>query len=86
MSGQHDCSCKMCRRGQPTFNTVFGQPLRSVVVYIGLLELTITLVATVLNLIKYTQHLDLFGEDCAGKAVCVGPLIKVRCLNISDQD
>ena len=78
--------CKMCRHGQPAFTTVFGQPIRSVVLYIGLLELTITLVATALNLVKYTQHLDLFGEDCAGKAVCVGPLIKVREVPCQDQE
>ena len=44
---------------------------------IGLLELGMTLVVTTLNVIKYTQYLDLFGEECLSKDVCVGPLIKV---------
>ena len=75
----------MCHQ-KPCFTSLCGLPLTSLVPAIGLLELGMTVVATTLNVIKYTQHLDLFGEDCGGKAVCVGPLIKVRCLNISDQD
>ena len=68
----------MCR-GKPCFTRVFGQPLRLVVLYLGLVELLITLVVTTLNVIKYTQYVELFGEECASKAVCVGPLIKVKC-------
>ena len=65
--------------GQPCFTTVFGQNIRLVVLHIGLLELVLTLAATTLNVIKYTQYVQLFGEDCAGKDVCLGPLIKVKC-------
>ena len=64
--------------GQPCFTTVFGQNIRRVVLHIGLLELLITLVITTLNVIKYTQYVQLFGEACASKDVCVGPLIKVK--------
>ena len=64
--------------GQPCFTTVFGQNIRRVVLHIGLVELLITLVVTTLNVIKYTQYVQLFGEDCASKDVCVGPLIKVK--------
>ena len=67
----------MCS-GKPCLTTVCGLPLRLVVLYIGLLELLLTLAATTLNVIKYTQYDQLFGEDCASKDVCVGPLIKVR--------
>ena len=68
----------MCH-GQPCFTTVFGQNIRLVVLYIGLAELTLTLVVTTLNLIKYTRLVQFAGEDCATKDVCVGPLIKVKC-------
>ena len=66
----------MCHE-EPCFTSVFGLSLRSAVLDIGLLELGMTLVATTLNVIKYTQYLDLFGEECLSKDVCVGPLIKV---------
>ena len=65
----------MCS-GKPCLTTVCGLPLRQVVLHIGLLELLLTLAATTLNVIKYTQYDQLFGEDCASKDVCVGPLIK----------
>ena len=68
---------EMCHQ-KPCFTSLCGLPLSSLVPAIGLLELGITLVATTLNLIKYIQHLELVGEECLTRDVCIGPLIKVR--------
>ena len=66
---------------QPCLTGLCGQPLRLLVLQAGLLQLVLTLAATTLNVLKYTQFVQLFGEDCASKDVCLGPLIKVRCPN-----
>jgi hypothetical protein len=65
----------MCGGG-PCFNTFFGIPLQLTVIIIGVIELIITIVATILNVVKYAQFVDPYGEECAGKDVCYGPLIK----------
>ena len=66
----------MCHQ-KPCFTSLCGLPLTSLVPAIGLLELGMTVVATTLNVIKYTQHLELVGEECLTRDVCIGPLIKV---------
>merc|ERR1711963_827093 len=59
---------KMC--GPPCFRSVCGMPLQKAVYIIGLIELIIT----VSNVVKYSQFVN--EEDCEGKDVCIGPIIK----------
>merc|ERR1712211_19901 len=54
---------KMC--GPPCFRSVCGMPLQKAVYIIGLIELIITVIVTIANV-----------EDCEGKDVCIGPIIK----------
>jgi hypothetical protein len=61
---------------RPCFSSCLGLPLQTTVIVIGLLELLITIVATVLNVVKYAKFMDPDGEECEGKDVCIGPLIK----------
>ena len=60
----------------PCFSSCFGLPLQTTVVVIGVIELFITIIATVLNVAKFAQNIDTEGEECEGKDVCLGPLIK----------
>ena len=46
----------MCGGG-PCFNTFFGIPLQLTVIIIGVIELIITIVATILNVVKFAQKL-----------------------------
>ena len=61
---------------KPCFESFFGLPLQLTVIIIGVLELLITIVATILNVVKYAKYLDPEGPECEGKDVCIGPLIK----------
>merc|ERR1712141_201446 len=63
---------KMC--GQPCFRSVCGMPLQTAVYIIGLVELIITVIVTIANVVKYSQFVN--EEDCEGKDVCIGPIIK----------
>merc|ERR1712218_469514 len=63
---------KMC--GQPCFQSVCGMPLQKVVYIIGLVELIITVIVTIANVVKYSKFVN--EEDCEGKDVCIGPIIK----------
>merc|ERR1712122_453148 len=63
---------KMC--GPPCFRSVCGMPLQKAVYIIGLIELIITVIVTVANVVKYSQFVN--EEDCQGKDVCIGPIIK----------
>ena len=62
--------------GRPCFNSFLGIPLQLTVIIIGVIELIITIIATILNVVKYAQFVDPYGEECEGKDVCIGPLIK----------
>ena len=62
---------------KPCISSVFGLELRVAVVIIGVLELIVTIIATVLNVVKYTKHFDdpvAYEEACADKDVCIGKL------------
>merc|ERR1712018_470204 len=63
---------KMC--GQPCFRSVCGMPLQKAVYIIGLVELIITILVTIANVLKYSKFVN--EEDCEGKDVCIGPIIK----------
>jgi len=65
----------MCNE-RPCFTSVLGIPLKAAVFDIGVIELAITVIATTLNVIKYTQYVELFGDECESRDVCIGPLIK----------
>merc|ERR1712001_395482 len=43
---------------------------------IGLVELTITVIVTIANVVKYSKNETEDGEFCEGKDVCIGPIIK----------
>merc|ERR1712051_908015 len=59
---------KMC------FRSVCGMPLQTAVYIIGLVELIITVIVTIANVVKYSKFVN--EEDCEGKDVCIGPIIK----------
>merc|ERR1712213_91020 len=63
---------KMC--GPPCFRSMCGIPLQKAVYIIGLIELIITVIVTIANVVKYSQFVN--EEDCEGKDVCIGPIIK----------
>jgi len=66
--------------GKPCFNSVFGVSLQKSVLIIGIVELVITIIATILNIIKYSAAIgafdDDFSDECDDKDVCIGPIIK----------
>ena len=61
---------------RPCFNSVLGIELGTSVFIIGVIELLVTIIATVLNVVKYAKYYDAYGEECEDKDVCIGPLIK----------
>merc|ERR1712192_140765 len=63
---------KMC--GPPCFRSVCGMPLQTAVYIIGLVELIITVIVTIANVVKYSKFVN--EEDCEGKDVCIGHIIK----------
>lgn len=65
----------MCNE-RPCFTSVLGIPLKTAVFDIGVIEFAITVIATTLNVIKFTQYVELFGDECENRDVCIGPLIK----------
>merc|ERR1712066_82815 len=67
-----ESNSKMC--GQPCFRSVCGMPLQTAVYIIGLVELIITVIVTIANVVKYSKFVN--EEDCEGKDVCIGPIIK----------
>merc|ERR1712170_326153 len=65
--------------GRPCFTSCCGLSLQKTVIVIGIIELVITLIATILNIIKYANSIGAFDEDykeCDDKDVCIGPIIK----------
>merc|ERR1711928_63584 len=55
-------------------SSVCGMPLQKAVYIIGLIELIITVIVTIANVVKYSQFVN--EENCQGKDVCIGPIIK----------
>ena len=49
--------------GRPCFTSVCGLSLQKSVIVIGILELLITVIATILNIIKYARSVGAFDED-----------------------
>ena len=49
--------------GRPCFTSVCGLSLQKSVIVIGILELLITVIATILNIIKYARSYGAFDED-----------------------
>ena len=64
----------MC--GAPCIKSCCGLPLQKAVFFIGLVELVITAIVTIANVVKYAQKIDTEGDECEGKDVCIGPIIK----------
>merc|ERR1711953_958953 len=71
---------KMC--GPPCFRSVCGFPLQKAVYIIGLVELTITVIVTIANVVKYSKNVNEDGEFCDGKDVFIGAGMRHRCLLI----
>jgi hypothetical protein len=68
-----------CCEGQPCFGSVFGIPLKKSVFIIGLGQLVITVIATILNIVRYFEAEGLFEDDFeleCDEDVCIGPIIK----------
>ena len=59
--------------GKPCFNSVCGLSLQKSVIIIGFVQLGITVIATILNVIKLSKG---YQDDCDGKDICIGPIIK----------
>ena len=64
--------------GEPCVRSVFGVPLQRSVLIIGFIELGITIIATILNTIKYVNDKGGYDKvyDCKEEEVCLGPLLK----------
>jgi len=60
----------------PCISSCCGLPLQKAVILIGVAELVITIIATALNVTKAAGAFDGYGEECEGKDVCIGPIIK----------
>merc|ERR1712055_1095767 len=65
---------RMC--GKPCFSSVCGLAPNKSVLAIGVAELVITAIVTAANVWKYARKIDIEGEECEGKDVCIGPIIK----------
>merc|ERR1712076_319928 len=71
--GLRSCT-NMC--GPPCFTSVCGLPLQKAVYIIALVELMITVIVTIANVVKYSKGIDSGDVECEGKDVCIGPIIK----------
>merc|ERR1711870_98112 len=60
---------KMC--GPPCFRSVCGMPLQKAVYIIGLIELIITVIVTIANVVKYSQFVN--EEDARAKTSASAP-------------
>eukprot|EP00092_Neocalanus_flemingeri_P023655 GFUD01025657.1.p1 GENE.GFUD01025657.1~~GFUD01025657.1.p1 ORF type:complete len:241 (+),score=55.99 GFUD01025657.1:109-831(+) len=62
---------------EPCFRSVFGVSLKRTLLIVGFIQLFITIIATILNIIKSSStFFDSYSEECEGKDICIGPLIK----------
>ena len=72
--------------GRPCFTSVCGVSLQRAIMVLGGVQLALTLIATLLNSLKYSRISGVFDEDfdesCGDVEVCIGPIIKVSCSNI----
>ena len=72
--------------GRPCFTSVCGVSLQHAIMVLGGVQLVLTLIATLLNSLKYSRISGVFDEDfdesCGDVEVCIGPIIKVSCTNI----
>merc|ERR1711977_251797 len=73
MGSLRSCT-NMC--GPPCFTSVCGLPLQKAVYIIALVELMITVIVTIANVVKYSKGIDSGDVECEGKDVCIGPIIK----------
>merc|ERR1712020_688687 len=73
MGSLRSCT-NMC--GPPCFTSVCGLPLQKAVYIIALVELMITVIVTIANVVKYSKGTDSGDVECEGKDVCIGPIIK----------
>ena len=61
--------------GAPCVKSVFGVSLERSVIIVGVIEIVLTVIATILNIISYTNRWGRDYDDC-DKDVCIGPIIK----------
>ena len=66
--------------GRPFFNSCCGLSLQKSVIVIGIIELIITLIATILNMIKLKfgpfGAFDERYKECIGRDLCFVPMVK----------
>ena len=65
--------------GRPFFNSVCGVSLQKTVTIIGFVQLSMTVIATILNVVKMSQGYD--PAECDGKDICIGAIIKFAVLD-----
>ena len=65
--------------GRPCFTSVCGLSLQKSVLIIGFIQLGLTLIATILNVVKMSQGYD--PAECDGKDICIGAIIKFAVLD-----
>merc|ERR1712179_836846 len=73
--GQRSSSpTNMC--GDPCIKSVCGLSLQKSVTIIGIIELVITVLVTIANVVKHAKLIDTDSFECEGKDICIGPIIK----------
>lgn len=65
--------------GRPCFTSVCGLSLQKTVLIIGFVQLGITIIATILNVVKMSRGYD--EDECDGKDICIGAIIKFAVLD-----
>ena len=65
--------------GKPCFSSVCGLSLQKSVMIVGFIQLGITVIATILNVVKMSKGYD--DDECEGKDVCIGAIIKFAVLD-----
>ena len=59
--------------GRPCFTSVLGLSLQKSVIIIGVIELILTIIATILNIVKYAKSIGALDDDyseCQDKVNC----------------
>ena len=49
--------------GRPCFNSVCGISLQKSVIIVGVLELVLTVIVTILNIVKYAKSIGALDDD-----------------------